>query len=189
VWQNLAAQNNFRRLIAASVPAGEFCNHALSYVTEKSSKVDLRLLLAVLNSNLAEWFFRLGSTNNNILQYLINNIPFPRFRPSPTSVGGKPTPSPKIIAPAQPLATVERDLFDWISKDPEDHRIAGAIVGLVERLIELEATRGNIGRAERSSLSAGAQPFQELIDRAFYALAGLTTSEAVDLEKRLSSML
>jgi len=42
---------------------------------------------------------------------------------------------------------------------------------------------------ERSALSSAAQPYQELIDRILYALAGLSESDRRGLEERLAKML
>ena len=53
----------------------------------------------------------------------------------------------------------------------------------------IEAARGEIARAERSKLAPEAQPLQDLIDRLFYAMAGLSDIEAGRLEARLSQML
>jgi hypothetical protein len=63
------------------------------------------------------------------------------------------------------------------------------LVQLVERIARVEASRGEIARAERSALAPKAQPFQNLIDRMLYRMAGLTDEEAAGLEDRLSRML
>jgi hypothetical protein len=43
--QESSPQNNFRRIIAGFIPAGEFCNHTVNYCTEQSSTIDLRFIL------------------------------------------------------------------------------------------------------------------------------------------------
>ena len=63
------------------------------------------------------------------------------------------------------------------------------IVELVKRIIQIEKARGVIARSDRSRLAETAQPYQDLIDRLFYAMAGLTGAEAQGLEERLSRML
>ena len=63
------------------------------------------------------------------------------------------------------------------------------IVELVKRIIHIEKGRGEIARSERSKLDPAAQRYQDLIDRLFYAMAGLTDAEAKGLEDRLSRML
>lgn len=54
--QESCPQNNFRRIIAANVPAGEFCNHKVNYCPAHKCSVDLRLLLGFLNSKLLRSF-------------------------------------------------------------------------------------------------------------------------------------
>lgn len=82
--QESSPQNNFRRIIAALVPAGEFCNHTVNYCIEPSCTADLRLILALLNSTLSDWYFRLGSTNAHVSHYQLYNLPCPRFAVSAT---------------------------------------------------------------------------------------------------------
>jgi hypothetical protein len=65
-FQRNSPQNNFRRLIACHIPPGEFCCDTVSYFPEKGSKLPLNLLLALFNSKLLDWFFRLGSTNSKV---------------------------------------------------------------------------------------------------------------------------
>jgi hypothetical protein len=67
--------------------------------------------------------------------------------------------------------------------------VRDVIVDLVKRVMTIEAGRGEIARAERSALAPAAQPYQDLIDRLLYALAGLSPDEALGLEERLGSML
>jgi len=59
----------------------------------------------------------------------------------------------------------------------------------VDRITAIEESRGDISRSSRSALDPQAQPFQDLIDRLFYAMAGLTNHEVEGLEKRLATML
>jgi len=53
----------------------------------------------------------------------------------------------------------------------------------------IEAARGEIARAERWALAPAAQPYQDLIDRILYTLAGLSGPEWRGLEDRLARML
>ena len=81
--QESSPQNNFRRIIACRIPSGQFCNHTINYTTEKHCTIDLALLLFVLNSSFADWYFRLGSTNAHVSHYQLTNIPCPRFGEKP----------------------------------------------------------------------------------------------------------
>lgn len=58
---------------------------------------------------------------------------------------------------------------------PAVHRV---IIEAASRIIAIEERRGDIPRAARSALAPEAQPYQDLIDRIFYAMAGLSASEA-----------
>ena len=64
-----ALRTIFRRIIAAEIPKGEFCNHKVNYCPEHTSKLPLRFVLGLLNSLLADWYFRLGSTNAAVSHY------------------------------------------------------------------------------------------------------------------------
>ena len=78
--QESCPQNNFRRLIASLIPAGEFCNHKINYFPEPEAKLPLEFVLGLLNSKLADWYFRLGSTNAAVSHYQLYNLPVPAFQ-------------------------------------------------------------------------------------------------------------
>ena len=63
------------------------------------------------------------------------------------------------------------------------------MVQLVERITKIEADRGDIARSDRSALDPKAQPYQDLLDRMLYRMAGLSDEEAAGLESRLATML
>ena len=60
---------------------------------------------------------------------------------------------------------------------------------LVQRITAIQADCGPITRTERSALAPAAHPYQDLIDRILYALAGLSEADWRGLESRLSTML
>jgi hypothetical protein len=70
--------------------------------------------------------------------------------------------------------------------DNHQHRVADA---LNELLAQSGGKPLDIARTERSALAPKAQPYQDLIDRILYRLAGLTDAEAQGLETRLEQML
>lgn len=78
-WQESSPQNNFRRVIAALVEPDEFCNHKINYLPEHTSRLPLEFVLGLLNSNLIDWYFRLGSTNAAVSHYQVGNLPCPVF--------------------------------------------------------------------------------------------------------------
>lgn len=78
-FQRSSPQNNFRRIIAARILRGAFCLDTVSYVTDASCKIDLDLLLALLNSKILDWYFRLGSTNSKVNEYQFDALPVPEL--------------------------------------------------------------------------------------------------------------
>ncbi|HEY2585791.1 MAG TPA: Eco57I restriction-modification methylase domain-containing protein, partial [Tepidisphaeraceae bacterium] len=79
VMQNAAPQNNFRRLIGAPLSAGHFCSYKLNYTIPPACSVQLAFVMALVNSKLADWFFRLGSASADVNHYQLDNLPCPRF--------------------------------------------------------------------------------------------------------------
>ena len=187
--QESCPQNNFRRLIASLIPEGQFCNHLINYVPEDAAGLPLELILAILNSRLSDWYFRLGSSNNHVSHYQLQNLPCPRFV-SATGAGDR-----KLLR--QALTALEADGGDAalavvapaLAQAPFDPIVCDLIIELVKRIMAIEAARGEIPRSMRSALDPQAQPYQDLIDRLFYAMAGLTPAESAGLEERLAHML
>jgi len=187
--QESSPQNNFRRIIAALIPKGQFCNHKINYLPEPTSKLPLEFVVALLDSKLSDWYFRLGSTNAAVSHYQLYSLPCPAFcegeSPRDTDLRREATSAVNAAA----LDTVLPILQPALQAPPFSLAVRDTIVALVNRIIEAERARGEISRAERSALSPQAQPYQDLIDRLFYAMAGLTADEAQGLEDRLSKML
>ena len=77
-YQRGAAIDNWRRIIATIIEAENFCSDTVNYIARPKG-VDLFTILALLNSSLWEWRFRLTSTNNHVNAYEIDRMPFPRF--------------------------------------------------------------------------------------------------------------
>jgi len=63
------------------------------------------------------------------------------------------------------------------------------MVRLADEILKIESARGDIASTERSALSPEAEPYQDLIDRILYRMAGLTDVEARGLDERLRVML
>lgn len=86
-FQRSAPQNNYRRLIAAYIPPSELCFDTVSYVPAglRTTRLSMDPLLALLNSKLLEWCFRLGSTNSKVNEYQFENLPCPVFRDDATA--------------------------------------------------------------------------------------------------------
>ena len=77
VYQEGAAIDNWRRIIATLLPAGLICGHKICYFTDY--KIAKETLLAIFNSKLINWYVTAISTNNSLSAYLIGSIPFPIF--------------------------------------------------------------------------------------------------------------
>ncbi|MBV8314615.1 MAG: hypothetical protein JOZ53_06730, partial [Planctomycetaceae bacterium] len=168
-----------------SIPKGLFCNHKINYFQDAECRFPLELLLGLLNSKLLDWYFRLGSTNASVSHYQLYNLPIPFF------------------APCQPDDTSERfgsylvsrrwaDAFVFVepllAKPPFSAELMSCMIHLVEEIIRIEAARGDIARTERSALDPQAQPYQDLLDKIHFRLAGLTDEEAAGLVRRLKVM-
>lgn len=187
--QESCPQNNFRRIIAALVPRGEFCNHKVNYLPEFACSLPLELNLAILNSKLADWYFRLGSTNAAVSHYQLYNLPYPRFAQENTTADGAPREAATAAIHAGNFDEALHILRPALASAPFKLAIRDIMVDLVRLIIDAEQRRGQIARAERSALCAEAQPYQDLIDHLLYEMAGLSAEEAQGLEERLATML
>lgn len=188
-FQRSSPQNNFRRIVAAPITEGNYCFDTVSYIPRSESRLPLPFLLGLLNSKLADWYFRLGSTNSKVNEYQFNNLPCPVFAKAGTSSDRQ------FFNRARSLVR-DGDLDEFLSligprviTPPFSPVIADIIGEIVSVITEVEVRRGEIPRAARSSLADGAQRYQDLIDELFYAMAGLTREEAEGLEARLTEML
>lgn len=184
--QESCPQNNFRRIIASFIRKGEFCNHKVNYCPEHKCSVDLRVVLALLNSKLADWYFRLGSTNAAVSHYQLYNLPFPAFS---ESIHDLPMEAVLQALAARQVDTAFSLVAPQLADAPFSGSIADLIAATVDRIIAIEKDRGEIPRTARSALAPEAQPYQNFIDRLFYRMAGLADDEIAGLEERYARML
>jgi len=187
--QESSPQNNFRRIIASLLPAGEFCNHTINYLPEPCSRLPLELVLAVLNSKLADWYFRLGSTNAHVSHYQIYNLPCPLFATERTDEDERVAARFASAVAAGDIDAAFALLAPCLTRPPFSLAVQDVLVHLVRRIIPLESARGDIPRTARSRLSPQAQAHQDLIDRILFSAAGLSEPEAEALVRRLALML
>jgi len=187
-FQRSAPQNNYRRLIAAYIPADEYCFDTVSYVPRISrTTVDFDVLLAVLNSRLADWYFTIGSTNSKVNEYQFNNLPFPVFLDDASPEDAKKL--HEIIAKidADPSFAVEK-LGSFLQVAPFGSVVKGTIKHLASRVRAIEGERGPVAKADRARLSSAAQPYQDAIDRVLFELVGFTPVEVLALNGRMETM-
>ena len=183
-WQESSAQNNFRRIIAAAIPDGHFCNHKINYFTEDDCELPLDMLLALLNSRISDWYFRLTSTSAAVSHYQLYALPAPTLVDGTGSVAWQDSFRNKKWEEAA-------DLLSLACSEPGamPKSVAEAISEMSRRIQELEANRPLKSRAERSSLGPESQPIQDAIDAVLYRCYGLSDDDARYIGKRLQEML
>jgi len=74
VFQECAAVDNYRRIVATAVRPGILCAKTLSYLCD--TNVSLESVLALLNSAVIEWRFNLTSTTNHVTLPEVGRLPF-----------------------------------------------------------------------------------------------------------------
>ena len=183
-WQESSPQNNFRRIIAAFIPQGEFCNHKINYIPEEDSKLSIDFVLALLNSKISDWFFRLGSTNAAVSHYQIYNLPCLTFTSSLLQVGYL-----KLLSDSN-----WSELGDVLTRGCTEpgvmpKTVAEALVEMSRRIQQIEARRVLKNRSERSHLDPESQPIQDAIDAILFRCYGLSHEEGEYISKRLKEML
>ena len=183
-YQGNAAQNNFRRIIAAPVSSGEFCAYTVNYCTESSSNLSLDFLIALLNSNILEWWFRLGSSNAHANEYQMNDLPIPCSTSHPSVIDWR---SSFQHSEWNALGYTLRRACTAPGYLPNS--VAEAIEAMSKRIQDIEARRKLAGRADRSSLDTESQPIQEVINEVLYRYYGLSEDDAQYIEERLGNML
>lgn len=181
-WQESSAQNNFRRIIAAAIPKGSFCNHKINYIPESASQLPLDFVLALLNSKISDWIFRLSSTSAAVSHYQVDQLPVP------TIIEGTP--------PLNWATSIEQARWTELSKLlPLDQPgfmpdyAALAIEQMCRRICEIEAQRQLSNRSDRSHLAEESQPIQDTIDHIMFACIGLSQEEGRFVDARLREML
>jgi hypothetical protein len=125
--QESSPQNNFRRVIAALIPAGEFCNHKINYVPGHKARLPLKFVAALLNSDLIDWYFRLGSTNAAVSHYQLYNLPCPNFAPESEQTNNKAVAQAQTAIEKGDFEAAERYIAGLIIQPPFDRAIASII--------------------------------------------------------------
>jgi hypothetical protein len=185
-FQRSSPQNNFRRIVACPVPRDQFCFDTISYVPYSECRVSPHLLLALLNSKLLDWYFRLGSTNSKVNEYQFDNLPCPVFSED-RDLKDRDTVMRAIESGNFDVAL--RLLSPSFKTAAFTATVSDAIVSAATRIIAIEAARGEVNKKSRAALSEQAQPYQDFIDRVLFAMAGLSVDEAQGLEQRLAVMM
>jgi hypothetical protein len=183
-FQRSAPQNNFRRIIAARLPKESYCLDTVSYVTSESSTVALEFLLVLLNSQILDWYFRLGSTNSKVNEYQFNALPVPRIQKHDANETALKSVD---IADLKGLQDAMISLYTEPGVMPAE--VKDALILLCKRIESIEATRVMKTRSDRSHLAPGSKEIQDVIDAALFRYYGLSDSEQNYIEGRLKVML
>jgi hypothetical protein len=187
--QESSPQNNFRRVIAAIIPANEFCNHTVNYVPAYMAQLPLNFIAGLLNSDLIDWYFRLGSTNAHVSHYQLYNLPCPNFNLSMSPDSEAIIASGRRMIGGSEIDNLDRFFARLINRPPFDFALCSILAAIVERIIESERARGEISRSDRSRLAPESRRWQDLIDRTLARMAGISEEEHAELRKRLDVML
>ena len=187
--QESSPQNNFRRIISCRIPAGRFCNHKINYTTSAHSKVPLELVLFVLNSQFADWYFRLGSTNAAVSHYQLTNIPCPRFGEQGGEFDPKAIDAIDTLLKARDFGAIEATCVALTSSDDSRPTLEQIIITLVRFIEAEEMARGAIARSARSQLAGNTQRCQEILDKTMLKLLGVDSDKHAYIATRLTQML
>ena len=187
--QESSPQNNFRRIIACRIPRGHFCNHKINYTTEVDARVPLELVLFVLNSTFADWYFRLGSTNAAVSHYQLRNIPCPRFGLSAAPVVEGTLDRLESQLEAGDFAAIEEAACTLAATEGCGPTLERVIVRLVRFVEAEERRRGVMTRSARSALSTNAAACQVVLDRVLLALIGVSSERHEYIAARQAEML
>lgn len=183
-FQRSSPQNNFRRIIAAPIPNGSFCFDTVSYVTDESSKMELDLILALLNCKILDWYFRLGSTNSKVNEYQFNILPVPAICDDGAEIQWQP------LAKTKRWRELTNRLCEaCVAEGLMPRAVAEALAEMSRRIQEIERKRVLKNRSERSQLADEAQPIQDAIDTVLFRFYGLSEDEGNYVGKRLKEML
>ena len=83
VMQGITGVDEPLRLKATWIDEGIFCAHSVNYISLKGIDDEVALYtLAVLNSDVFNWFFKVFSTNSNVNSYEIHALPYLPYRES-----------------------------------------------------------------------------------------------------------
>jgi hypothetical protein len=182
-FQRSAPQNNFRRLIAAVIPKGRFCFDTVSYVTSKDTDLDLRFVTAYLNSEIADWYFRITSSNSKVNEYQFNSLPLPKPAP-PSNIRWEPLFDSEDWDGLREALTGACDTPGTLPAD-----VISALGACSGKISRFEKSRALTRRSDRAKLGTEAAAIQTIVDAVFFKAFGLTDAEAAYVRQRRTEML
>jgi hypothetical protein len=75
VTQGITGVDEILRLKASVINSGIFCGHSVNYIIIFNQCISKQYLLAMINSKLLNWFFKIFSTNSNVNSYEVDSLP------------------------------------------------------------------------------------------------------------------
>jgi Alw26I/Eco31I/Esp3I family type II restriction m6 adenine DNA methyltransferase len=81
VMQRITGVNEKTRIKSTIIESGIFCANSIGYLVLSPESASMKIVLAILNSKLSNYIFKLFSTNSNVNGYEIENLPFPSLIP------------------------------------------------------------------------------------------------------------
>jgi type I restriction-modification system DNA methylase subunit len=174
-FQRSAPQDNYRRIIAAPLPENVFCFDTVSYVTEDSAQISLFALLALLNSNLFDWWFSASSTNSKVNQYQFNNLPFVKLTRDNRDISDEVDRGmlPELIAAVGEKAHAGRGIPLWTVQ---------LLAKLAEKAVAEESRREIALRKDRAFLGSATEVTQRYINAVVYAMFRLDEEDVAVIE-------
>lgn len=80
VMQGITGVDEKFRLKATIIDTQIFCGHSVNYISlENIDSNDAKYMLGLVNSQVANWFFKKFSTNSNVNSYEVHNLPCPKY--------------------------------------------------------------------------------------------------------------
>jgi Alw26I/Eco31I/Esp3I family type II restriction m6 adenine DNA methyltransferase len=75
VMQGMTGVNEKTRLKMTILDDGAFLGNSVNYILINAAQIEPEYLLAILNSRMLNWYFKLFSTNSNVNGYEVDNLP------------------------------------------------------------------------------------------------------------------
>jgi hypothetical protein len=148
-------------------------------------KLDADFVLALLNSAIYDWFFRLTSTNAHVSHYqIVNKLP------APTLVSDSEVKDWAPLLRSRRWDEVALKLRDAIPTPGEiAQNIVLAVSGMSREIQKLEARRPLARRSERSQLGSEGMEVQQALDNVLARCLGLADEDLSYINLRLQEML
>jgi hypothetical protein len=146
-------------------------------------------VLFVLNSSVADWYFRLGSTNAAVSHYQLTNLPCPRFGERQGSVDEALRGRIEQLIEARGFAAIEAECIALAAANGSGPTMERVIISLVTFIEAEEHRRGVIARSQRSRLAEDAEKCQVVLDKLMLVLLGLGGERHAYIRARLAEML